>query len=255
MTEQNFPEKKKEVATVSSYLTKMGPEFQKALPSVGLTTERLTRVVMTAVRNAPKLGECDLMSLMGAVMQSAQLGLEPNTPLGYCYLIPYNNNKKHTVEAQFQMGYQGVIELAYRSDKYQVIHAFAVDKADKFDYTYGLDPSLTHIPAKVPSGEIVSYYAVYHLVNGGKDFRVMSKEQVMKHSEQYSQSWDKTKKEFRYGSAWKDHFDAMAKKTVISSLLKFAPKSIELKTALDSDNGILKTDKYANIDVNFEVAE
>lgn len=253
MSDQTFPEKKKEVANVNAYLQKMGPEFQKALPAVGLTTDRLTRVVMTAIRNTPKLGECDLMSLMGAVMQSAQLGLEPNTPLGYCYLIPYNNNKKNCVEAQFQMGYQGVIELAYRSDKYQVIHAFAVDEADEFSYDYGLDPHLKHVPATKPSGKIIAYYAVYHLVNGGKDFRVMSKEQVMAHAEKYSQSWDKTKKEFRFGSAWKEHFDAMAKKTVISDLLKFAPKSIELKTALNADNGIVKTDKYANIDVSFEV--
>ena len=88
------------------------PEIRRALPTV-LTPERFTRMALSAINNTPALAECTPMSFIAALMNAAQLGLEPNTPLGQAYLIPYKN--KGIMECQFQLGYKGMIDLAYRS--------------------------------------------------------------------------------------------------------------------------------------------
>ena len=81
----------------------MEPEIKKALPSV-ITPERFTRMVFTALSSTPKLQQCTPQSFLGAMMQAAQLGLEPNTPIGQAYLIPYGNS------CQFQLGYKGLLD-------------------------------------------------------------------------------------------------------------------------------------------------
>ena len=88
---------------IKQWITAMQPQIEKALPSV-ITPERFTRMALTAVSMNPELGACTPESFCGAMMQAAQLGLEPNTPLGQAYLIPYNNSRKGTKEAQFQLG-------------------------------------------------------------------------------------------------------------------------------------------------------
>ena len=94
------------------------PEIRRALPTV-LTPERFTRMALSAINNTPALAECTPMSFIAALMNAAQLGLEPNTPLGQAYLIPYKN--KGIMECQFQLGYKGMIDLAYRSGQIQMI--------------------------------------------------------------------------------------------------------------------------------------
>lgn len=99
------------------------PEIKKALPSV-MTPERFTRITLSALNNTPALRQCTAMSFMAALMNAAQLGLEPNTPLGQVYLIPFKN--KGQMEVQFQVGYKGLIDLAYRNGQMQIIQAQAV---------------------------------------------------------------------------------------------------------------------------------
>lgn len=80
----------KQPQTIKQWITSMQPEIEKALPSV-ITAERFTRMALTAISTNPKLAECTPKSFMAALMQAAQLGLEPNTPLGQAYLVPYRN--------------------------------------------------------------------------------------------------------------------------------------------------------------------
>lgn len=122
----------------------MMPEIKKALPTV-LTPERFTRIALSALNNTPALQKCTPMSFLAALMNAAQLGLEPNTPLGQAYLIPYKN--KGVLECQFQIGYKGLIDLAYRNGQMQTIQAQAVYENDEFSYEYGLEPKLSHRPA------------------------------------------------------------------------------------------------------------
>ncbi len=77
--------------TIAAYLQKMGPEIEKALPS-HMNADRMARIALTTIRTNPKLLECSVPSLLGAVMQAAQLGLEPGL-IGHCYLVPFKNGK------------------------------------------------------------------------------------------------------------------------------------------------------------------
>lgn len=79
------------------------PQVRKALPSI-MTPERFTRIVVTAIQTNPLLAKCSPASFLNAMMNSAQLGLEPNTPLGQAYLIPYWNTKANGYDCQFQIG-------------------------------------------------------------------------------------------------------------------------------------------------------
>ncbi|NCC91426.1 MAG: recombinase RecT, partial [Spirochaetia bacterium] len=97
--------KKKEPQTLKDFVIAMQDQIAKALPSV-ITAERFTRIALTALSSNPKLAECDRNSFLGGLMQAAQLGLEPNTPLGQAYLIPFRNKKKGITECQFQIGYK-----------------------------------------------------------------------------------------------------------------------------------------------------
>lgn len=94
---------KKQPQTIKDYINEMSGEIAKALPQV-MTPERFTRIALSAVSNTPKLGNCTPQSFLGAMMNAAQLGLEPNTPLGQAYLIPFENRKKGVTECQFQIG-------------------------------------------------------------------------------------------------------------------------------------------------------
>jgi len=214
--------------TIGDMIAKLQPQLAKALPK-HVTADRLARVAMTAIRQSAALQQADPVTLMASIMVAAQLGLEPNTPLGQCYIIPYAG------KAQFQIGYKGILDLAHNSKQYKRIAAYSVDERDAFDYAYGLSPFLTHIPDRKPTGNAVYYYAVYELDNGGQDFRVWSKEQVEAHAKQYSQAYKNGKKD----SPWFTAFDSMAKKTVLIDLLRYAPKSVEIAQAVSYDNATL----------------
>ena len=207
----------------------MEPEIRKALPSV-ITPERFTRMALSTLNTTPKLMECSKMSFLGALMNAAQLGLEPNTVLGQAYLIPYRN--KGNMECQFQIGYKGLIDLAYRNDKMQNIQAHCVHENDQFEYELGLDSKLKHIPALKDRGELILVYAMYKLTNGGYGFEVMSKEDIDNHAKKYSQSFNSSY------SPWKTNYEEMAKKTVVKKLLKYAPIKSDFATSVAQDETI-----------------
>lgn len=220
-----------EQKSMQSYIKSMEGEIAKALPSV-ITPERFTRIVLSAISVNPNLGKCTPASFLGAMMTSAQLGLEVNTPLGQAYVLPYNN--KGVMEAQFQLGYKGLIDLAYRSGEVEVIQAHVVYENDEFTCEYGLDPKLTHKPADKDRGEPVKVYAVFKTKSGGFGFEVMSMDDVRKHAAKYSKSYGSN------FSPWKTNFDEMAKKTVLKRVLKYAPlKSDFIRAAVQDE--VIKT--------------
>lgn len=227
---KNAIAEKKEVSAVQAMgdlLKRMHTQIEKALPSV-ITPERFTRIALTAYSRNEKLQECTAESFLGSMMQAAQLGVEPNTPLGQAYLIPYRN--KGMMEVQFQLGYRGMIDLAYRSGEVQNIQAHEVYENDTFEYELGLNPKLRHVPALKDRGNVILYYAVFKLTNGGVGFEVMSKEDV----EAFAKKKSKT-----YGTGpWQSDFDAMAKKTLVKRLLKFAPLKSDFVRAVTADETI-----------------
>ncbi len=216
-------------SSIKQLVMQMKPQIEKALPSV-LTGERFSRMVLTAMSTNPQLAECSPNSFLGAMMQAAQLGVEPNTPLGQAYLIPYRNHGQ--LECQFQLGYKGLIDLAYRSGEITSISAHEVCENDDFEYELGLDEKLKHKPALKDRGAVILYYAVFRTKAGGSGFAVMSVEDIKNHSKKYSKAAGSSY------SPWSTNFDAMAKKTVIKQALKYAPIKTEFVRAVAADETI-----------------
>lgn len=217
----------KKPITMQDYIKKMQGEIAKALPSV-LTPERFTRITLSALSTNAKLAQTTPKSFLGAMMTSAQLGMEPNTPLGQAYLIPYKNHG--VLECQFQLGYKGLIDLAYRSGQVSTIQAQTVYANDEFEYELGLEPKLRHIPAKTNRGEPVFFYAVFRTKDGGYGYEVMSIDDVRTHAKNYSRA---------YGNGpWQTNFEEMAKKTVLKKALKYAPLKTEFVRGLSADETI-----------------
>lgn len=215
--------------SIPDLIRAMEPEIKKALPKI-ITPERFTRMALSALNTNPKLMECTQMSFLTALMNAAQLGLEPNTPLGQAYLIPYQNHGK--LECQFQIGYRGMIDLVYRSGNVQFIDAQTVYEKDEFDYQLGLNANLYHKPALGERGNIKAFYAVFKTINGGYRFEVMGKGYMDQYAERYFQSYEKE------SSPWRQNYEAMARKTCIKQLLKYAPMTAELQKAISMDESI-----------------
>lgn len=218
-------------ALLQGYITQMEGEIRKALPSV-ITPERFTRIVMSTLSTNPKLAETTPQSFLGAMMTAAQLGVEPNTPLGQAYLIPYFNGRSKSLECQFQIGYKGLMDLAYRSGEISTIQAHVVHEGDDFEYAFGLEPTLKHIPARKDRGDPTHVYAVWKTKDGGFGFEVMSMDDVRTHAQRYSKSAG--------DGPWATNFEEMAKKTVLKKALKYAPMKSDFVRAAAQD-GIVHT--------------
>lgn len=213
--------------------TKKG-ELAKMLPRT-LSIDRLLKVAQIAATTTPALAKCDVASLVGAIGQCAQMGLEPNTVLGHAYLVPFNTKRKdgNGVErwvnsVQVIIGYKGLIDLARRSGQIVSIAAHEVCENDHFELVYGLDEKLNHTPAMGARGQVIGFYAVAKLKDGGHSFEFMSLHQVQEIAAA-------TQSKGKYGP-WKDHFVEMGRKTVIRRLAKYLPLSIEFHTAAALDS-------------------
>jgi len=218
--------------TIAAYLKKMGPEIQKALPK-HMDPDRLARIALTTIRQTPQLLQAEIPSLLGAVMQAAQLGLEPGL-IGHCYLLPFKNNKKGTTEVQFIIGYKGMIDLARRSGQIQNIYAHAVYSNDEFDYELGLEPKLEHKPSMDEErGEFIGAYAVAHFKDGGYQFEFMPKSEIEKRRKRSAAANSKF-------SPWHTDYEEMAKKTVIRHMWKYLPISVEIQQAASQDETVRK---------------
>lgn len=146
-------------------------QVKMALPK-HMSPDRMARIAMTELRRMPKLKECNPLSFLGAVIQCAQLGLEPGNNLGHVYLLPYGK------ECQLIVGYRGMIELARRSGQMNSLTAQDVYENDFFEFEYGLHEKLRHIPAKENRGNLIAFYALARLKDGGHQFEVMFKPEV-----------------------------------------------------------------------------
>ncbi|MBQ8378051.1 MAG: recombinase RecT [Oscillospiraceae bacterium] len=230
-TSQGELAKKPQEKSLTGLIKSMEGEIKKALPSV-ITPERFTRMALTAIRTTPGLTSCEPMSFLAAMMSAAQLGLEPNTPLGQAYILPYKNTKKNITEVQFQIGYKGLIDLAYRSGEVEVVQAQCVYANDKFECEYGIEPKLKHVPADSNRGDLVKVYAMFRTKSGGYGFEVMSVEDIRAHAKKYSKAFSS-----QY-SPWTTSFEEMAKKTVLKKALKYAPLKSDFVRAVSQDNAV-----------------
>ena len=216
---------KDKAANVRGLIERCRGQIAMALPK-HMTPERMMRVCNTAIQKTPALLDCEPRSLMGAIIQSSQLSLEPDGVLGHAYLIPFNNRKTGRIECQFIAGYKGLIELSRRSGQISTVYAHAVHANDEFRYTLGLDPTLIHKPTSGEPGDLIAVYAVCHLRDGGKQFEVLQRREIDAIRSQSKAS---------NSGPWVTHYDEMAKKTALRRLCKLLPTSPELARAAALD--------------------
>jgi len=202
--------------TVRQWFEAQKNEVARAVPK-HIDPERLIRVGLTACVQNPNLLQCSRESLMQAIMQSAQLGLMPDGLLGQAYLIPYGG------KAQFQVGYQGLIELATRTDRVAAIIPDVVHQRDKFEWWREVDKDhFLHAAydGEEDPGPITHGYCIIRRKDGTASVTVLSIRKIEREHMAHSKAKD--------SGPWKTHKDAMVKKTCILVALKYEPKSTEL---------------------------
>lgn len=198
-----------------------------ALPK-HVSVDRMVRVVLTAIGKNPDLLKCDRDSVWSAVLQAAELGLEPGGALGHAYLIPYKS------QCQLVIGYRGMIALARRSAEIESLEAHVVYEKDTFKLAYGLDSMLEHVPyLDGDPGAMRLAYAVAKLRGGGVQFEVMTRSQIEKIRDRGGA---------KLGGPWKTDAPEMWRKTVIRRLFKLLPMSVELVKVYEreDEDGVLE---------------
>lgn len=206
--------------TVRGWFEAQKGEIARAVPK-HIDPERLIRVALTACVQNPNLLNCTRESLMQATLQSASLGLMPDGVMGQAYLIPYKD------KAQFQIGYQGLIELAYRTDRIAGIIADIVHEKDKFEFHREVAADhFVHRPYEGDDdpGPATHAYAIVRRKDGTASVTVLPKAKIEKEHRAHSQA--------RNSGPWTGHWEAMARKTAILVALKYEQKSSELARAI-----------------------
>ena len=216
-----------------------------AVAAKHLNPERMMRVVANAIRTTPKLKDCEPLSFLGAMMQCASLGLEPNTVLGQAYLIPFDKKAKNPktgkwevmrTDVQLIIGYKGLIDLARRSGHITSLSANVHYSDDElWEYEEGTEAKLRHRPGSL-EGKKLHAYAIAQFKDGGHAYAVLPWAHVMK-IRNGSQGWQTAVK---YGkqaeTPWGKYEDEMAKKTAIRALAKYLPLSVEFRDAITVDD-------------------
>ena len=195
--------------------------------------ERFARICLTAVRNNQKLIGCTQESFAAALMTCAQLNLEPNTPQGLAYLIPYGK------ECQFQIGYKGLLQLVYRSGIIASFNADVVYRGEiengLFEYRKGITPTITHkvdlLHPEAREGELIAAYAACPLKGGGAGLLRLVAQKAIARAQNTSAS-------LKYGkdSPWISSPEAMWMKTAIKRLVSWLPQTEMLAKAVDLDD-------------------
>lgn len=204
-------------AKFEDMLGKRAPQFMTSITSV--------------VQNNALLQKADVNSIVMGAAVAASMDLPLHPSLGYAALVPFNS--KDGCFAQLQVMVKGLTELALRSGQ---IHALIAEtvyegqlvKKNKFTGDYQFDED-----AKT-SDKIIGFMAYLRLANGFEKYEYMTVEEVKAHAMKFSQTY---KKGF---GVWKDHFDEMAKKTVLRRILtRWAPKSLEMQKGLIYDQSVV----------------
>lgn len=223
-----------EIVTVQDFMTKQKDLIARVLPKT-ITPERMLGIFNMILKSTPALAKCSQESLIGAVIQTAQLGLTPGN-IGHVHLVPFWNGKKKCNEVQLICGYKGLLELVNRSGQATIMTSEVVHEKDYFEYELGLNPKLSHKPAVGDRGGIIGVYCIAkNLIANEKVFVYLQKEEVEKIKEQ---SLSKVKDEFKKYSPWVAWEDAMYKKTAVRNIVKLLPLSVESQKALSADETI-----------------
>lgn len=231
---------------IGDLLAGMRDRIAMSLPK-HLTPDRIIQMAATTISRNPAIAQCTTGSLMGAVMQASLLGFPPVDSLGYCYFVPYDRYEKDPAtgkkkwvckDAQFQIGYKGYIDLARRSGKVKMVYAEVVRDGDEFSHCLGLYPDLQHKPSGNTSRPITHAYAVCHLIDGGFNFVVLSRDEIERlRMRSPGQGTNPS-------GSWFTDYDAMAKAKALKQLSKYLPLNIDQAEATSTDSAVIKLEDF-----------
>lgn len=224
---------------------------------LGKRAGQFTTSLLSLVNANAKIAECTPITIVQAALTAASMDLPINQNLGFAYIVPYKSNKKitdengrtqwvTTMEAQFQMGWKGFVQLAQRSGKFELINTTEVREGEltgrdrmtgelKFEWSDSADRDTM---------PVIGYLAYFKLLNGFSKSLYMTKAEVEKHAGRYSQAFKSSTKAKEGGgkafdTPWESDFDLMAQKTALKLLLsKFAPLSTEMQEAVVADQSV-----------------
>lgn len=178
--------------------------------------------LLTLVNNDKVLSKANPHSVLAAAGIAASLDLPINPSLGKAWIVPYKG------AAQFQLGYKGVIELAQRTGRMKFITMTPVYEGEIREWNRFTE---TYIPGEKLSDNVVGYFASFELTNGFKKAAYWSKDDVIAHAKRFSKAFN--------SGPWQSDFNAMACKTVLLSIMKtYAPMSIEMQNAVETDGKV-----------------
>lgn len=196
------------------------------------------------VGNSFQLQQCEPMTLMYSAMKATALNLPLDSNLGYAYVIPYNS--RNGVQAQFQIGYKGFIQLALRSGLFTMLNVTDIREGEVQEYDILSGAFVVKGKDNREALPIVGYASYFKLTNGYEKTLYMTVAQLNAHGAKFSKTYGNN------NGLWKTDFDTMARKTVVKLLLnRWAPLSVEMAQAVQLDQSVMrpKNGDLSNIDV------
>lgn len=243
---------------LTAYLTQSAVKEQINKVIGGKDGQRFISSIISAVQVNKQLQECTNSSILSAALLGESLKLSPSPQLGHFYMVPYNNTKTGTTEAQFQMGYKGLLQLAIRSGYYTKLNVIAIKDGELVKY----DPLNEDIEVNLIEDEevreqtpTIGYYAFFEYTNGFRKSLYWSKKKMEAHAKKYSPGFARDIQKGTQYTFWSKDFDAMAYKTMLRQLIsKWGIMSIEMQTGILADMSVVREDgSYDYVETDNEV--
>ena len=222
---QEDPARRK-LSTIKRFLD--NDTFRKQLASLAgqfMKPEDMIRLVMVATSRSPELLNCTPESILRCLMDAAVLKIRPGGVMGRGYLVPRRNKKLGgAMEACFDPGWRGLIDIARRSGEIKSIRAHVVYSNEKCHVQFGTDEKIDHEPILDGGdrGEPMFAYAVAEFKDGSTQQEVVSKADL-----------DRIRRVSAAGNGgpWGEWWDEMARKSAVRRLCKYLPYSDDLDRA------------------------
>jgi recombination protein RecT len=229
---------KKEVG-LTAYLTQDAVKNQIAKVVGGKEGQQFISSIISAVQINPQLQKCTNSSILSAALLGQSLKLSPSPQLGHFYMVPFNDTKRGTTEAVFQIGYKGILQLAIRSGQYRRLNVMPIKESELVYF----DPLEEEIKISLIDDEeerenaaTIGYYAMFELTNGFRKAMYWPRKKMESHALRYSMGY-KAKKGYTF---WEKDFDAMACKTMLRQLIgKWGIMSIDIQQAFEGDQAVI----------------
>lgn len=223
-------------------LKKYEHDLKALLQIHNIQPEKFMTLTLNAVKRMPKLLECDPKTLFGSIMVAAELGLEPNTVMGYAHILPYKRKYKEggqwkeILEAQFQIGYPGWLEIMYRNPKIESIDTGVIYENEEWTFDKGKREPFSHkpLPPNKRGKDWVAIFAIAWLKDAVKPKVIVLYKEEIDQIKKLSQGANSDYSP--WNASDKDPFLWMPRKTGIKQLVKELPKTKEIETVYHLDN-------------------